>query len=611
MGSAYPGDTHRDTTTVAGYTYFYDEHTNPLVDKVTVAAGTTPAPGVGYKTTPRWYASIAMIVTAAGTSTVPTSVVLDPTLSAIKKGTAQQYSATAEYSNGSTTNVTSQASWSSSSTSVATVSSAGLVSGVGGGHALITATYDGVSGAASLVVLPSEAAISAVGSATTYPVLHALFPSTLDDLGAGFSTSGQVIATTPQTCNGGVSYSATSGAPNGSAAGIAALVAEQSAAQTRKGCITFARSSAPPTPATPSTSLDYYAFGLEGFVPLTGANAGGTKSVPVTFSLTQLRKIYSCWTGTNSTVVGTWKQAGVSTSTTVINRFWPQTGSGPQVFFKDMLGFTAAKTHAQTPKVHCTTVSTAKTKGPALQRFAAHGTLPVPPNAETGLLYANSLPSTSATYRKLTNDLYVYPAGRFAAQWNTRTNFNRTRANSLSGTAIGNFVRTTTQTSGRVLRIDGFKSSAGTSELFVNFLPTTATPHPTGLFSVNPNVINEADEWFSHIPANSSATTASGAAVPGVTYVYNVADTALPNVDAAKLLIGFDNQRTGTTSTLCRGDKSTIITAAGLLPLSTGRSAPPGSDLSGATCREFPGGSYPGLGGSRSLVSPTWVVATT
>ena len=70
--------------------------------------------------------------------------------------------------------------------------------------------------------------------------------------------------------------------------------------------------------------------------------------------------------------------------------------------------------------------------------------------------------------------------------------------------------------------------------------------------------------------------------------------------------MGFDNQASGTKSTLCNGDDSSTITAQGFLPLTTGSTAPAGSDAAGATCREFAGLSYPSQGTPIHWTTPTF-----
>jgi Carboxypeptidase regulatory-like domain/Bacterial Ig-like domain (group 2) len=81
-------------------------------------------------------------------SVVPRSV----TVTAVPTGAQYQLSAVAGFSDGSTQDVTSQAAWSCSDVGVATVTGTGLVTPVANGSALITATYQSVSGSMALTV---------------------------------------------------------------------------------------------------------------------------------------------------------------------------------------------------------------------------------------------------------------------------------------------------------------------------------------------------------------------------------------------------------------------------------------------------------------------------
>ncbi|WP_194862958.1 kelch repeat-containing protein [Myxococcus sp. AB036A] len=85
--------------------------------------------------------------------TVLTSIHLTPATASVIAGASQQFTAQGSYSDGTTGDVTSSATWTTSDTAIATVSGTGLVSGVaGGGPITITATLDGVSGTAQLRV---------------------------------------------------------------------------------------------------------------------------------------------------------------------------------------------------------------------------------------------------------------------------------------------------------------------------------------------------------------------------------------------------------------------------------------------------------------------------
>lgn len=80
------------------------------------------------------------------------SIAVAPSSASIAAGATQQFTATGTYSDGSTANITSMASWTSSSTSVATITPAGLATAVASGSSTITAALSAVSGTAKLTV---------------------------------------------------------------------------------------------------------------------------------------------------------------------------------------------------------------------------------------------------------------------------------------------------------------------------------------------------------------------------------------------------------------------------------------------------------------------------
>lgn len=94
----------------------------------------------------------AVNVTAATLSSI--SVTPDP--ATIHKGTSQQFTATGVYSDSTTQDITTQVTWSSANTAIATISnsdgSRGLAQGVAEGSTTIRAALSGVTGTASVTV---------------------------------------------------------------------------------------------------------------------------------------------------------------------------------------------------------------------------------------------------------------------------------------------------------------------------------------------------------------------------------------------------------------------------------------------------------------------------
>ena len=133
----------------------------------------------------KWMAAIAVAVTAVGcggdradggiSPTGPTLLV-GPTASVtvncptqMETGTSATCTAYGYDSNSSYTN-SNVSSWSSSNTSVATITSGGVISAVGVGTTTITAVIDGISGTRGVtVVSPTPPSVSMYGASSVRP----------------------------------------------------------------------------------------------------------------------------------------------------------------------------------------------------------------------------------------------------------------------------------------------------------------------------------------------------------------------------------------------------------------------------------------------------------
>jgi hypothetical protein len=114
-----------------------------LLTAAGIAVGLTRCGGGG--------ASTPTTPTTPAAPTVTSITVTAPSSSA-KPGDSSQFTATAVMSNSTTQTITNQATWQSSSASVATVSSTGFVTAVADGEADIRATYQTVTGSAHITV---------------------------------------------------------------------------------------------------------------------------------------------------------------------------------------------------------------------------------------------------------------------------------------------------------------------------------------------------------------------------------------------------------------------------------------------------------------------------
>ena len=108
-------------------------------------------------------ASLALLIAGTGCQGIPNSttqttpktlstISVSPASANVSTGASQQFIATAKYSDNSKANVSSSAQWSVGSTLVATVNGNGLVSAVAAGSTSVTASYQGMSGTASVDV---------------------------------------------------------------------------------------------------------------------------------------------------------------------------------------------------------------------------------------------------------------------------------------------------------------------------------------------------------------------------------------------------------------------------------------------------------------------------
>ena len=108
-----------------------------------------------------------------------TSIAVTPVSPAsLTVGTSQQFSATGTYSDSSTANITSQVTWNSSDTGIATISAGGSVSGVAAGSTDITAALSGVtSDTVTLTVVEATPTPTPTLTSTTTAVTSSSNPS--------------------------------------------------------------------------------------------------------------------------------------------------------------------------------------------------------------------------------------------------------------------------------------------------------------------------------------------------------------------------------------------------------------------------------------------------
>ena len=173
--------------------------------------------------------TLVVVVSACSKEKSPSNPSPAPTVSTVAVsgtapavGAATQFTATATLSDNTTQSVTSQATWASSNNAVATVNSAGVVTGVGAGEADITATYQNVAGRSHIAVGRTTYTLSgAVTDGTSGGVLPGVNVQVVD--AAGVTQSGRTDSAGAYSI-GGVA--------TGAATVTASAVSYQNASQT-------------------------------------------------------------------------------------------------------------------------------------------------------------------------------------------------------------------------------------------------------------------------------------------------------------------------------------------------------------------------------------------
>ena len=160
------------------------------------------------------------------------SIAVTPSSPSIANGSTEQFTAIATYTDGSTSNVTSQVTWASSDTGVATISNdegtQGLATAIAHGTATISGQYDGMTANTTLTVTAAATTTAATSASATFGdgtvVLEATVSSQAGVVDEGTETFtillGGVVIGSPVTVNVVAGAASTSyGLPAGTSAG--------------------------------------------------------------------------------------------------------------------------------------------------------------------------------------------------------------------------------------------------------------------------------------------------------------------------------------------------------------------------------------------------------
>jgi hypothetical protein len=144
---------------------FSDDSTQNITGSVTwssqsagvatiTAGGMATAVGTGTSSIKAVSGAISGSATLTVTSATLVSIAVTAPSLSIAKGTSEQFTATGTYSDGSMQNITSSVTWSSQTTSAATITAGGMVTALGTGTSSIKAVLGAVNGSATLTVTP-------------------------------------------------------------------------------------------------------------------------------------------------------------------------------------------------------------------------------------------------------------------------------------------------------------------------------------------------------------------------------------------------------------------------------------------------------------------------
>jgi Bacterial Ig-like domain (group 2) len=141
---------------------------NPAVATINATTGLATAVTAGTTQITAMLGTVASVpvtlTVTAGTVTLQ-SITVNPGNPVVTVGGTQQLSATGTYSDSSTHDLTASVTWSSAIMSVATISAAGLASGVSAGTSKIQAALSGITGSATLTVNNPVPAINTLAPA--------------------------------------------------------------------------------------------------------------------------------------------------------------------------------------------------------------------------------------------------------------------------------------------------------------------------------------------------------------------------------------------------------------------------------------------------------------
>jgi uncharacterized protein YjdB len=181
------------------------------------SGGLVTAVGAGSSTIQAVSGSVSGSTGLTVTAPTLTSIAVTPASPSVTKGASEQFTATGTYSDKTTQNITSSVTWVSSTTGVATISSAGLAKSVGTGTSTIQATSGSVTGSTVLTV--TAATLTSIAVTPANPNIAISATQQFTAIGTYSDSSTQVITNSVTWSSSKTSVATISGA--GLATGVA------------------------------------------------------------------------------------------------------------------------------------------------------------------------------------------------------------------------------------------------------------------------------------------------------------------------------------------------------------------------------------------------------
>jgi uncharacterized protein YjdB len=217
------------------------------------------------------------------TAAAMTRIDITPPQPILQKGVTQEFKATATYADGTTSDVTLQATWASSATAVATVTTSAsgvLVRAVDAGGATITATIGTVTGKSSVTVTAPTLASIAVAPTTWAANVGATQQFAATGTYSDGTTSDLSLSVTWSSTSAGVVAISNATAQKGQATAMAVGTAQvQAALSGVTGSANVTVSASPLATITITPDPLNLVFGLQGQLVATATYQNGSKQV--------------------------------------------------------------------------------------------------------------------------------------------------------------------------------------------------------------------------------------------------------------------------------------------------------------------------------------------